>query len=209
METNEILKALRQQRNLTQQELALMLEINLSSYQKYERQSNPIKPSIESLIKIADFYGVTVDYLLGRKSQKETDVLTRLAQEFNLTELEKVIVQAYIAISPKEREKFVKAIEKIANQQTSEPSIVQSEQTQQQIPEQSTVQPMLQKTPQPVQRPAVQNYPQQAPVQPQQVERPWIMAARSADGKFIRQVMTQEEVDKLLESLEDAPESGY
>lgn len=208
METNEILKALRQQRNLTQQELALMLEINLSSYQKYERQSNPIKPSIESLIKIADFYGVTVDYLLGRKSQKETDVLTRLAQEFNLTELEKVIVQAYIAISPKEREKFVKTIAEIANQQTSDPSIVQSEQTQQQLPELPTVQPMPQQTPQPVQ-PIVQSRPQQpqVPAQPQQSEV-WRMAARSADGVYTNRAMTQEEVD-VLKSLEDVPKSAY
>lgn len=67
MEINEILKELRQQKHLTQQELATILDINLSSYQKYERPNNTIKPSIDSLIKIADFYGVTVDYLLGRE----------------------------------------------------------------------------------------------------------------------------------------------
>ncbi len=67
MEINEILKELRQQKHLTQQELATVLDINLSSYQKYERPNNTIKPSIDSLIKIADFYGVTVDYLLGRE----------------------------------------------------------------------------------------------------------------------------------------------
>ena len=58
-------------------------------------------------------------------------MLTRLAQEFNLTEIEKVIVQAYIAISPKEREKFVRAIEEVVNQteitqQASEPEIEQT-----------------------------------------------------------------------------------
>lgn len=67
MEINEILKELRQQKHLTQQELSSILGINLSSYQKYERPNNTIKPSIESLIKIADFYGVSVDYLLGRE----------------------------------------------------------------------------------------------------------------------------------------------
>ena len=67
MEINEILKKLRQQKHLTQQELATILDINLSSYQKYERPNNTVKPSIDALIKIADFYGVTVDYLLGRE----------------------------------------------------------------------------------------------------------------------------------------------
>ena len=67
MEINEILKELRQRKHLTQQELATILDINLSSYQKYERPNNTVKPSIDALIKIADFYGVTVDYLLGRE----------------------------------------------------------------------------------------------------------------------------------------------
>ena len=66
MKTNEILKELRQQKNLTQQELATTLDINLSSYQKYERPNNTIKPSLDTLIKLADYYNVSVDYLLGR-----------------------------------------------------------------------------------------------------------------------------------------------
>ncbi len=72
MEINEILKELRQKKHLTQQELASTLDINLSSYQKYERPNNTVKPSIEALIKIADFYDVTVDYLLGRKTEPPT-----------------------------------------------------------------------------------------------------------------------------------------
>lgn len=67
MKINEILKSLRQKKGLTQQEFAAELDINLSSYQKYERANNTITPSIEALIKIADFYGVSVDYLLGRE----------------------------------------------------------------------------------------------------------------------------------------------
>lgn len=69
MEINDILKELRQKKQLTQQELAEKLGINLSSYQKYERPNNSVKPSLESLIKLADFYGVSVDYLLGREKQ--------------------------------------------------------------------------------------------------------------------------------------------
>ena len=67
MKINETLKKLRQSKGLTQQEFASKLDINLSSYQKYERANNTITPSLESLVKIADFYGVSVDYLLGRE----------------------------------------------------------------------------------------------------------------------------------------------
>lgn len=70
MKINEVLKQLRQSKGLTQQEFASMLDINLSSYQKYERANNTITPSLDSLIKIADFYGVSVDYLLGREPAK-------------------------------------------------------------------------------------------------------------------------------------------
>ncbi|MDE5769363.1 MAG: helix-turn-helix domain-containing protein [Oscillospiraceae bacterium] len=87
MEINEILKALRQQKHLTQQELATTLSINISSYQKYERPNNTIKPSIESLIKIADFYGVSTDYLLGRTTVKQ--MATEQPDLFEVLGLEK------------------------------------------------------------------------------------------------------------------------
>lgn len=89
MEINEILKALRQQKHLTQQELALTLGINLSSYQKYERPNNTIKPSIESLIKIADFYGISIDYLLGRTTIKQMAI--EQPDPFEVLELKKSV----------------------------------------------------------------------------------------------------------------------
>ena len=60
----EQLQQLRKSRGLTQDDLAEILGISLSSYQKYERDA--ISPSYETLCKIADFYHVTTDYLLGR-----------------------------------------------------------------------------------------------------------------------------------------------
>ncbi|MDE6087469.1 MAG: helix-turn-helix domain-containing protein [Oscillospiraceae bacterium] len=96
MEINEILKALRQQKHLTQQELAATLEINLSSYQKYERPNNTITPSIESIVKIADFYGVSTDYILGRTTIKQ--MATEQPDPFaniDVSELEKRIIKKY------------------------------------------------------------------------------------------------------------------
>ena len=58
----EQLQLLRKNKNLTQEEISDIIGVKLSTYQKYERDA--ISPPYETLIKIADFYGVTTDYLL-------------------------------------------------------------------------------------------------------------------------------------------------
>lgn len=121
MEPNEILKKIREDKGLTMKEVSAVTGMATSLISDYETGKKAI--GMKVAIRFADYYGVSLDYLMGRE---KSDVLTRLAQEFNLTELEKVIVQAYIAISPKEREKFVRAIEEVAKtpeiQQTTNPS---------------------------------------------------------------------------------------
>ena len=200
----QILKNLRTAKGFNQTRLAELLNVSLTAYQKYEHGT--AEPNFDNLSKIADFYGVSTDYLLGRTPVKqmvteEPDPVNLL----NLNPLEKSIVYAYIALSPEKRTEFVETMKQIANGADVQLTINKPEIQQQ--PEPPKVQPMPQQTPQPVQ-PIIQSKPQ-APVQPQQAEQPWIMAARNKDGKFVRQVMTQEEVDQLLESLEDAPKSGY
>ncbi|WP_160688280.1 helix-turn-helix transcriptional regulator [Clostridium sp. C2-6-12] len=59
-----ILTLLRKERGLTQEELADKLHISRSGYAHYEAGNR--KPSVEVLIIIADFYGTSIDYLLGR-----------------------------------------------------------------------------------------------------------------------------------------------
>ena len=76
MTINNRLKELRSAVGLNQSEMAEKLGVSVSSYQKYEREKNSIMPSIEVLIKIAEFFGVSVDYLLGRENQSELDNIT-------------------------------------------------------------------------------------------------------------------------------------
>lgn len=57
------LKELRLQRDLTQEELALRLPINRGTYAHYELGKR--QPDLETLIRIAQFYDVSTDYLLG------------------------------------------------------------------------------------------------------------------------------------------------
>ncbi len=59
-----ILKKLRTERGMTQAALAEQLGLDKSSVAKYE--SADVTPSSEVLMKLADIFGVSVDYLLGR-----------------------------------------------------------------------------------------------------------------------------------------------
>lgn len=62
------IRALREDRDLTQKQIAQMLGMSQTGYSKYETGENDIPTNI--LIKLADFYGTTTDYLLGRTEEK-------------------------------------------------------------------------------------------------------------------------------------------
>ena len=62
------LRDLREDRDLTQKQLAEMLGMSQTGYSKYETGENDIPTSI--LIWLADFYETTTDYLLGRVDRK-------------------------------------------------------------------------------------------------------------------------------------------
>lgn len=58
------LKELRKERKLNQQAVADALNCSQSVYSRYENGS--YEPPIDVLIRLADFYGVTLDELVGR-----------------------------------------------------------------------------------------------------------------------------------------------
>lgn len=64
----ENVRNLREDSNKKQQEIADYLHIKQTTYSKYEL--GKINIPIEMLIKLADYYDVSVDYLLGRSKKK-------------------------------------------------------------------------------------------------------------------------------------------
>ena len=62
------MRDLREDSDLTQTALAKMLGMSQTGYSKYETGENDVPTQI--LIKLADFYGTSVDYLLGRTDKK-------------------------------------------------------------------------------------------------------------------------------------------
>ena len=64
----ENIRNLREDHDKTQKELADYLNIMQTTYCKYEL--GKINIPVEVFIKLADFYNVSVDYLLGRTKNK-------------------------------------------------------------------------------------------------------------------------------------------
>ena len=64
------IRELREDYDLRQIDVAKMLGMSQTGYSKYETGENDVPTSI--LIKLADFYDVTTDYILGRTG-KDSD----------------------------------------------------------------------------------------------------------------------------------------
>ncbi|EJT5915775.1 XRE family transcriptional regulator [Clostridium perfringens] len=67
---NNRLKSLRNEKGVLQKDVAEYLKISTSAYGFYE-QGKRI-PDVETLNKLSDYYNVSIDYLLGKSSIKES-----------------------------------------------------------------------------------------------------------------------------------------
>ena len=61
------LKELRKKRNISQLKLALDLDMNQNSISRYENLER--QADYKTLIKFADYFDVSIDYLLGRNKE--------------------------------------------------------------------------------------------------------------------------------------------
>lgn len=68
---NERLKLLRKEQKLTQTQVAEKLSVTLRNYQRFEADGNT--PNYVNLIKIADIFDVSLDYLTGRTEKREVN----------------------------------------------------------------------------------------------------------------------------------------
>lgn len=72
MVLNENIRMLRQARNLSQVDLAKALNVTKQSISNWENDN--IQPSIDMLMRLADFFSVSTDYLLGLDQKKYVEV---------------------------------------------------------------------------------------------------------------------------------------
>lgn len=82
----EKLKQLRKEKNLSQVEMANILNVHQTAVSQWEQGRTT--PDMQTLIKIADYFQVTVDYLLGKNS-------TTINSYNSLTVKEKDLIKKY------------------------------------------------------------------------------------------------------------------
>jgi DNA-binding XRE family transcriptional regulator len=92
------LKALREAAAVSQKQLAEVIGVSQQSINKYENHS--IEPDIETMIRIADYFNTTVDYLVGhthlRRQMEETN-------PYDLNNEEQIIIDKYRNLSVKQK----------------------------------------------------------------------------------------------------------
>ena len=65
------LKECRKEKGYTQGEVAIYCDITEKTYQNYELRTR--EPKLEILIRIADIFGVSLDYLVGRTDNRQVN----------------------------------------------------------------------------------------------------------------------------------------
>ena len=63
------LRACRKEKGPTLMQVAVYCDITEKAYQNYELMTR--EPKLEILIRIADLYGVSLDYLVGRSHERK------------------------------------------------------------------------------------------------------------------------------------------
>lgn len=66
-----VLKEQRKKKNKTQTEVAKVLNVSQRVYSNYEKGER--EPSIDTLINMADYFGIPIDLLVGRYELRKED----------------------------------------------------------------------------------------------------------------------------------------
>lgn len=98
------LKKLREEAGVSQKALAEAIGVSQQSVNKYENHN--IEPDIGTLIRIADYFDTSVDYLIGRSIDRHS---TAPITSFALNQDEAAVIRKYKSLSPPQK-KAVKAI---------------------------------------------------------------------------------------------------
>lgn len=87
MTTGEILAELRRDKNIGQKELATFLRVSVGTVSNYENDVHA--PDLRTLCRLADFFGVTTDYLLGRTGYRfDPELLNRhVSPDYTVTDI--------------------------------------------------------------------------------------------------------------------------
>lgn len=103
------LRLLREEKGLSQQKLADMLSTSQQTVFKYEKTD--CEPDIATLIKLADVFNVSVDFLIGNTEIRETNVKRDAVM---LTNAEKKHIELWRSLPGDIKESAEKLLKNIA-----------------------------------------------------------------------------------------------
>jgi len=111
-EFGERLRVLRKQCKLTQQVVADRLQVHRTTYNKYEAGS--VTPDQQGLVRLAEIFGVSVDYLLGLGEEEYTpSVANEEGRTMSLTLQERVLVQLFRQLDRRQQNELVAKVQAI------------------------------------------------------------------------------------------------
>lgn len=93
------LKALREAAAVSQKQLAEVIGVSQQSINKYENHS--IEPDIETMIRIADYFETTIDFLVGHTTNRRKIEETH---PYDLNCKEQKIIDGYRSLSSKQKD---------------------------------------------------------------------------------------------------------
>lgn len=90
---NQRLRQLRKEKGLKQHELAKFLDMSPTGYNKYE--TGAVEPGIQTLLKLAQFFNVSVDYLIGYTDDRNNTEVFDMYKK--LDEFDKILFSNLLA----------------------------------------------------------------------------------------------------------------
>lgn len=99
------LKTLRGKKEISQKQLAEEISVSQQSINKYENHN--VEPDIETLILMADYFGVSVDYLIGNT---DIDRKVEKVEPYDLNGEEAALIDDYRSLNHKEKESIKSVI---------------------------------------------------------------------------------------------------
>lgn len=109
----ERIKELRLSKNLSQKELAEILGCNQTAVGKYER--GQLEPNITTLNQLADFFGCSIDYLVGREDDFGNVSIS--SSPSDLSKDEKTLLERFRKLGPFERESILVQIDALSSEE--------------------------------------------------------------------------------------------
>lgn len=103
---------LRTEKGLSQREISKIFNISQGTYNNWE--NGKTQPSIEQLIQLAEYFGTSVDYLIG-KSNDYYDTVPTLEHDIK----KNALLRVYDGLSPEDKENLYWLISKLDNKNRS------------------------------------------------------------------------------------------